>query len=660
MKRISEIYQRVNEDVAEVKTDAAVIDYKNPNVFVYANEKMSKYAKIFRNQINKRAHKNYSIEGMYSIIGDKKVIMLVSYSDNDRSAVAISPIGNKDNHCTLYYFSDIDKNHNVADIVVSSEESGIMAMLNIFADTIADKKRISMFESAVSEIKGRLLNEAKRDDAKGTFDHENKRLKPAENRRVQAQKALKLGDNEPLPNSYQAGTEPYFFGKNVKAIRELLSQPNAPSIYDIAEEIQRHRSGALRSQSKYLHLFIDPNSEGKGMGQDTINTILYAIAEDMGIEMNSGEDATVHGMLTSVDDGEVERFLQTLGVNTVAKKEAAIEDFRKAKEDIQTQIDLYVEYYRTRNTKLLRKMHLLFIVPGAGGIGKTSIVTKALKKSGLLEDRDYTMLSSKGSAGAELYDFFYAWNGKICVLDDVKEMFAGATRVSMWKNIISGDLGEFGNVGAPVSNARKYYKLAELQGNNRERYYKETDNKNHIPAAVKSEIRKIDDKLTDPKGRLTNKEMNDLITQRDNLIKEYSTRIPDSFTFRGCIIALTNKSLYDLSNSDGMGKQDWQAIKSRADIIPLDPPGWVLWLDDKKTILAQAADDSIEDEFRKIPKEMTDSFVAEVEKLFDDPSGRWIRYQYRVSSNVGAAMRKGSDWVRTLKDGMKTDEDQFE
>ena len=105
------------EDVEEYVHD--------PEIFVYANSKMLKFAELMCSILNKHTNLNLYINGEYGKIDGDKVIMLFD-RDSDK-CVCIKPWKGRTSFASLYYFKnvDIEKKWEYTIYIKSSNRRGI-------------------------------------------------------------------------------------------------------------------------------------------------------------------------------------------------------------------------------------------------------------------------------------------------------------------------------------------------------------------------------------------------------------------------------------------------------------------------------------------------------------------------------------------------------
>ena len=100
--------------------------------------------------------------------------------------------------------------------------------------------------------------------------------------------------------------------------------------------------------------------------------------------------------------------------------------------------------------------------------------------------------------------------------------------------------------------------------------------------------------------------------------------MPDKFRYKGVVIIISNESRDVLKKT--LGEEHWKAIARRMSCFNLNPMAESMWAVIKKKILAQTADETLDDRLRMIPIDMVDEFIEEVEANLADPQYRDINF----------------------------------
>lgn len=615
IKKISEFIKEAKLEYHDISADADISAYiHDPEVFVYANTRLFNFSEMMCSQINKYAKLNMYVNGQFGKINGEKCVML--FDKDSYQCVCIVPMHGRTIYASLYYFKELDGETDTADFYMSSENIGIVNLIKMFCDMIKNKDNIK----SVSLTEAYDINQRKLIVDNDSIDYVNDILK------------IKPGQKGKGRNKVWEG----------EWTEELISEiQNGVNIFDIAMDVE-----SKKSASKYWKYF---GAEAK-MGADKRDTLLIFLARQAGISMSSDKAVALNDSIFSDED----EWYMRVAKMTKAEAESIIDQYDKNVKSINEIIGDYVKFYKAKGDdklEILSYTPQLLIVPGKGGIGKTSTVKRMLESRGLRKNIDYICTGSMSSDAESIYNTCYDYNGKIIILDDIPELFAGSQRQSLWKNLISGNMGEYGEPSVTVrSTTTRYYDIRKFGKNNRARYYAEAGDESTMTGA---KARALDAALksADPMVRQkAEREQEELVMSSKNIVK------PMTFTFKGVIIALSNVSPAEMKREIGTA-QSWQAISTRARIIELNPPGWVLWLKDKGTILAQAEDSSIPDNCTIIPRNMVDRYVEYVEATISD--GDHDNFNYRISSYVGKMMRMGREWEQIVEQRSRSKEEQF-
>lgn len=307
------------------------------------------------------------------------------------------------------------------------------------------------------------------------------------------------------------------------------------------------------------------------------------------------------------------------------------------------------------------------LLTGKGGIGKTYTVKKVLSERNMINNKDYIWLGSESLATDRLYKLMYTYNGKLMIFDDTADIFEGKYMLPFWKQALQTDI-EDANIGFPHKESGDVYDDRVLK-NRQRRYFvemgkKSEDEKNEFYA---SEMKKHGLKWSkDMAGNVimapTSKtrmsqdeadEIHDKIDREWEMQKEnIKPLIPAHFNYTGCVIIITNQEREVFKKE--VGASNWTAIRSRFKNFDVSPMAESLWAQIKEDILKEYNDESIPDENCTIPRDMTDEFIEEVEKLISDPMYGGITR--RTVKAMGLTLRGAPGrrrWKNELKDELK-------
>lgn len=594
MKKFSNLISILNEQ-ATTPLD------KNDDEFVYKNKKLYNFCNLIRNIINKRTKLNLLINGSFIKCNGKVAVRMYDKS-SDKNIIFV-PVDRDFVFGELLYYKTND--FKTADLKVSSANVSVTNFIKMFCDLI----------STETDLKGGL-NEAYNVNLGKLI------VTPGSEKYAEAILKIKPGQVGTNVNKKWEGNW----------TQELISMiQNGVNIFDIAMSVDTQGES-----SPYWKYF---GGKPKKMGVDNRDTLLVYLARKAGIQLNTNEKTNIEDSIYTDDDDWYQR------VCGMSKEEAneVVEAFDDACKELDDSIDDFVEFYKAKGAdkiEVLKAIKPLTIVPGKGGIGKTTRVEKALARHNMRRNIDYVTLSSAASDADSLYNFCYDNNGKIIVLDDIPSMFDASTqKTSFWKNIISGSMGKYGVVAAPARQSStsgegtRYYNINKYGDDNRARYYAEAGGTPNTSALKKL---KMDLDSKDPiTVNRAKKQLEEMELSSQHLLK------PSEFTFTGCIIALTNSSMKQMKENL-KSPASWEAIKSRSLIIELNPPGWAIWLKVKDQLLKEKEDTSIPDECTLIPRDMTDEYINYVEHVISD--GEHNNFNFRITEQIGPRMRRGKKW----------------
>ena len=615
----------INEARLEYRRDHDFEDMSDyihdPEVFVYADKKLLNFSEMLCSQINKYAKLNLYVYGEFGKIDGVKVVMLMD-RDSDK-CVCIMPSHGRTIYASLYYFEKLEQNTDVADFYMSSETIGIVNLIKTFCDIIKSTDNIKAIA---------MTNEA--------YDYlNNRKLKVDPDSIDYVEQILKI-----KPGQKGGGRNKVWEGEWTQELIDEINKLSAEgkSIWDIAYDVETNKEN-----SKYWKYF---GAEAK-MNPKKRDTLLIYLLNRSGVQLDTDKSVAVSDCVYTDED---EWYMRVAHTKNTEEAQNLIKEFDVNVKSIEEIINDYVEFYKAKgNDKLeiLSYTPQLLIVPGKGGIGKTTMVKKMLESRGLRKNIDYICTGSMSSDAESIYNTCYDYNGKIIILDDIPELFAGSQRQSLWKNLISGNMGEYGEPSvAARSTTTRYYDIRKFGKNMRARYYAEAGDGATLGAAKSRELNAALKSSNPVERKKAEREQEELEMVSKNVNK------PMTFTFTGVIIALSNVSPAEMKKEIGSA-QSWQAISTRGRIIELNPPGWVLWLKDKNTILAQTSDTSIPDDCTIIPRDMVDEYVKYVESVISD--GSHENFNYRISSYVGKMMRKHREWKQIVEQRSRSNETEF-
>lgn len=269
------------------------------------------------------------------------------------------------------------------------------------------------------------------------------------------------------------------------------------------------------------------------------------------------------------------------------------------------------------------------IITGFGGVGKSRNVNKALTDMSMIDGKDYLNVSSSSTAMASLYKKFYDYNGKLLVFDDSSNLFKADYQKSFWKNALQSEGDEYSSpsvVALPVPNNNnnksdksKSFTYDPDGLTRQQRYFREIGESTPEDFEKYKKTRTPEIRAASPVA-ITSTEINEIIKEEwAELEDQRSPAMPTRFTYNGVIIIISNKTRAQLKAEVGAG--DWGAIVDRMISYNLEPKAQSVWIIIKEIIETER--DKTEEELPSklclIPRDITDEFIEEVERLITDP-----------------------------------------
>jgi hypothetical protein len=378
-----------------------------------------------------------------------------------------------------------------------------------------------------------------------------------------------------------------------------------------------------------------------------------------------------------VDEEEDERIKAIL-----AAREAEIEeDWKNYVETMQSLEDTMnaMCHYVKNNGKLNDDdasimSRRAILITGTPGNGKSYTINKVLEEQKMVEFRDYILLGNGSTAPRDMYTTFYEYNGKLIIYDDAPKLFTGDYREGFWKWALQTDVNTAkltfpagkSTMGLNVYDAadkdlvkdrqRRYYlEMGRKSDDERMEFFKKEMKKMglepsvHIGAPIKG-IKGF--KKVRSKEGAGDAEVQEMMAKINDMWKDESRNfkpaMPSHFYFNGVVVVITNVGRSRFISE--LGKSGWEAIESRFTNYDINPRVESLWRVIKAKIMDEYNDKSLDDRMRMIPADMTEEFIAEVEKLIEDPN--YQRLTWRGIRAFGKILR-GAPGLRTWKSSLK-------
>ena len=304
------------------------------------------------------------------------------------------------------------------------------------------------------------------------------------------------------------------------------------------------------------------------------------------------------------------------------------------------------------------------ILLGKGGIGKTKTVKTVLKEKNMIKNKDYVWIGSESVTADKLYTLMYKYNGKLIIFDDTGDLFEGKYNGPLWKTALQTDLEDC-EIGYPGKESKLNIYDDRVLQNRQKRYYVEIGAKSEEDKTIfyKQQMKKYGLSYSKPgigKRRLvsddpdlTEQDIEYLKKKMDDLWAEESQNVepamPKHFYYTGVVIIMSNLDKEDFIDSVG-GNRSWGALKSRFVNFNINPYSETLWNVIKEQILDEYNNESLNDDLCMIPRNMTEEFIEEVEKLLaEDPCDG---FTYRTIAGFSIILR-GAPGLRSWKSKLR-------
>ena len=304
------------------------------------------------------------------------------------------------------------------------------------------------------------------------------------------------------------------------------------------------------------------------------------------------------------------------------------------------------------------------ILLGKGGIGKTKTVKTVLKEKNMIKNKDYVWIGSESVTADKLYTLMYKYNGKLIIFDDTGDLFEGKYNGPLWKTALQTDLEDC-EIGYPGKESKLNIYDDRVLQNRQKRYYVEIGAKSEEDKTIfyKQQMKKYGlsysktgigkRRLVSDDPDLTEQDIEYLKKKMDDLWAEESQNVepamPKHFYYTGVVIIMSNLDKEDFIDSVG-GNRSWGALQSRFVNFNINPYSETLWNVIKEQILDEYNNESLNDDLCMIPRNMTEEFIEEVEKLLaEDPCDG---FTYRTIAGFSIILR-GAPGLRSWKSKLR-------
>ena len=302
------------------------------------------------------------------------------------------------------------------------------------------------------------------------------------------------------------------------------------------------------------------------------------------------------------------------------------------------------------------------ILLGKGGIGKTNTVKKVLKAKNMIKNKDYIWVGSESITADKLYTLMYKYNGKLIVFDDTGDLFEGKYNGPLWKAALQTDLEDC-EIGFPGKDSKLKTYDDRVLSDRQKRYYAEIGAKSDEEKTMfyKKEMKKyglrfggkISKGIVADDPDLSQNDIDLLMAKIDDRWKEEQRMVepamPTHFYYTGVVIIMSNLDKDKFVDSVG-GDSSWRALKSRFVAFNIKPVSETLWAIIKMQILDEYNNESIDDDHTMIPRNMTEEFIEEVEKLLEEDACEGLTYRTIVGFSV---ILRGAPGLRSWKNKLR-------
>ena len=306
------------------------------------------------------------------------------------------------------------------------------------------------------------------------------------------------------------------------------------------------------------------------------------------------------------------------------------------------------------------------LITGKAGAGKTESITRALNDMNMVANKDYFEISSGSTSVSSLYKKFYDYNGKLLIFDDSADLFDTKYKLSFWKlglndkldkaiielsHVVSDDEKSETGIYVPGKLTRQQRYFTEIGKSSRK------EKLSFVKEHEEEEKRKLLKKKTeiDPYDTvLSPTDKAHIEATIDKLWKEHEEtkkpKMPNRFKFKGVVIVISNETQEAFIKSV-KGYDNWDAIVTRMRNFDLHPMAESMWSYIKNVILTQKDRTDIDDDYRLVPKDLSDEFIEEVENLMK--GDRYRKMNFRMIANDMHKVLNSAitlpEWKDTLK-----------
>lgn len=402
----------------------------------------------------------------------------------------------------------------------------------------------------------------------------------------------------------------------------------------------------------------------RALNNKTDHDEVYNVLEDC--KTSGTAVSSSSGVSALVDDGLVDELTKARELEI----EEDTKEYSKSMDDIYKVATTMCKYVKNNcelskdDWGVMRSRGML--ITGKAGAGKTESITRALNDMGMVANRDYFEISSGSTSVSSLYKKFYDYNGKLLIFDDSADLFDTKYKLSFWKlglndkldkaiielsHVVSDDEKSETGIYVPGKLTRQQRYFTEIGKSSRKEkiaFIKEHEEEEKRKLLKKkAEIDPYDTVLSTTDKAYIDSTIEKLWKEHEETKKP---KMPNRFKFKGVVIVISNETQEAFIKSV-KGYDNWDAIVTRMRNFDLHPMAESMWSYIKNVILTQKDRTDIDDDYRLVPKDLSDEFIEEVENLMK--SDRYRKMNFRMIANDMHKVLNSAltlpEWKDTLK-----------
>ena len=617
--------------VAEVKEDD-VID----GVAIYDNPFILKIANIVGKRLKSAGIGEFGIYHDVVYLNGKPGVWFYGLDDNHKNIVCCRDTNMK----TISIFNEFDINGTYTALVTyTTQKLGFKDMLDQLVDDL--KQSVSVNEEVINEA-GTRYGDGYTADYVRRFE-----TLSTDDKNFVYEFIRNYGKKRAIDEFYDliTGSDPQAVRILKKYVGRDLSSGDGQTRYlmSLADHVVSAASGAIPTTASFKKAIDDGVldnlvSEYKGAGP--------AIVTSSGDEFEVADDDATLDLIASRE---------------AAKKKAMEEDTKRYEKTLR-KLRIMTEamcHYVKQNGKLDADDQSAMIkrgifLTGKGGIGKSYTVEQVLEENHMIQGRDYVNISSGSTTAESIFNYLYQYNDKLIIFDDSPDLFSEPKKLAVWKSALQSE-GTESLVSYPLQNTKdttsKLYRTGAIT--RQDRYFKEMGRKSTTEKIAYEEkrLKELQRELGKDYDKSTAKLM--VADEWKELQAETVPLMPDRYVYNGVVIVIGNDTREVLRKTVGEGH--WSAIVDRFQDFDLSPMSESVWEVIKKKIMDEYGNSKIPDALCIIPRDLTEEFVEEVDKLIVQPQYKTMTWRVIKAYSKKLRGKYGlEDWKEDLKNDMNT------